>query len=49
MTETAARSRVPKWLLEGLLIVVSVVLGFAVTEYGENRRERQLVDHGSRG
>jgi hypothetical protein len=31
------------WLLEGLLIVVSVVLGFAVAEYGERRQERQLA------
>lgn len=40
----AAVSRLPlHWLLEGLLIVVSVVLGFSLTELGEYRNERQLA------
>ena len=31
------------WLLEGIFIVVSVVLGFSLTEFGEHRKERQLA------
>lgn len=31
------------WLLEGLFIVVSVLLAFGVSEYGEYRRERALA------
>ena len=34
---------VAPWLFEGVLIVVSVVLGFAVAQFGENRANRQLV------
>jgi hypothetical protein len=37
------------WLLEGLLIVVSVVLGFGVAEYGERRQEQQLAARVLRG
>jgi hypothetical protein len=44
------RAHVPKigktsahWLLEGLLIVVSVALGFAVAQYGESRQNRELA------
>ena len=33
----------PGWLLEGGFIVVSVALGFAVTQYGEHRAERELA------
>ncbi len=32
-----------RWLLEGTFIVVSVLLGFSLTEYGEYRRERALA------
>jgi hypothetical protein len=32
------------WLLEGLFIVVSVVLGFSLTEFGEYRNERELAN-----
>jgi hypothetical protein len=39
----AARKTVPHWLLEGLFIVMSVLLGFAVTRYGEDRSERALA------
>jgi hypothetical protein len=39
-----ARGRPPlHWLLEGLFIVVSVVLGFAVSEYGKARDDRVLA------
>jgi hypothetical protein len=31
------------WLLEGVFIVVSVVLGFSLTEFGEYRNERELA------
>lgn len=31
------------WLLEGVFIVVSVVLGFSLAEFGESRRERELA------
>ena len=31
------------WLLEGLFIVVSVVLGFTVSEYGKARDDRELA------
>ena len=31
------------WLLEGVFIVVSVVLGFTVSQYGDYRNERQLA------
>ncbi len=34
---------IPRWLLEGSLIVVSVALGFAVAQLGENRANRELV------
>lgn len=33
----------PHWLLEGVFIVVSVVLGFAAARYGERRSERELA------
>lgn len=36
-------SPLPHWLLEGLFIVVSVALGFAVAEYGDRRDERELA------
>jgi hypothetical protein len=40
----AATGRTPiHWLLEGSFIVVSVVLGFAITEYGEYREEREMA------
>ena len=31
------------WLLEGIFIVVSVLLGFAAAQYGEDRDNRQLA------
>ena len=31
------------WLLEGVFIVVSVVLGFSLTEFGQYRNERELA------
>jgi hypothetical protein len=34
----------PHWLLEGVCIVVSVALGFALAQYGERRDERELAD-----
>ena len=33
----------PQWLLEGLFIIVSVALGFAVAQYGEHRSNRELA------
>jgi hypothetical protein len=39
---TPAR-RLPHWLLEGAFIVVSVLLGFAVAEYGDYRKDRELT------
>ena len=33
----------PHWLLEGLFIVVSVVLGFGVAQFGEYRSNRELA------
>lgn len=46
-TPEPARARTSKttrhWLLEGLLIVGSVLLAFGVAEYGERRQERQLA------
>ena len=42
--ERTAIGRKPiHWLLEGIFIVVSVVLGFSLTEFGEYRNERQLA------
>ena len=38
----AATTAVP-WLLEGVFIVVSVLLGFAATQYGERRANRELA------
>jgi hypothetical protein len=35
-----ARKPLPQWLLEGMFIVVSVVLGFAAAQYGEYRSDR---------
>ncbi len=37
------RESIPHWLLEGLFIVVSVALGFAVAQFGEYRANRELV------
>ena len=51
-SETPAPSRkrrVPRWLLEGLFIVVSVALGFAVTQYGESRANAELGARVMRG
>ena len=31
------------WLLEGVIVVVSVLLGFAVAQYGENRANKVLA------
>jgi hypothetical protein len=48
-SETTAAAPVPprktigRWLLEGLFIVVSVMLGFAVSQFGEYRNERLLA------
>jgi hypothetical protein len=39
----AAGKKAMHWLLEGAFIVVSVMLGFAVTRYGEYRDERDLA------
>ena len=39
----AARKTIPHWLLEGVFIIMSVLLGFAVTRYGEDRSERALA------
>ena len=36
------RKSLPVWLLEGLFIVLSVALGFAVAQYGESRSNREL-------
>lgn len=33
----------PQWLLEGLFIIVSVALGFAVAQFGEYRSNRELA------
>jgi hypothetical protein len=38
-----ARSRIGALLVEGAFIVVSVLLGFAVAQYGEDRADRQLA------
>ncbi len=37
------RRSLPAWLLEGIFIVVSVLLGFAVAQYGEHRNNRELA------
>ncbi len=45
-TATSPRSRrelLARWLIEGAFIVVSVVLGFAVAEYGEDRDDQELA------
>lgn len=39
----AAPRRSIHWLLEGLLIVVSVALGFSLTQWGERRHEQELA------
>jgi hypothetical protein len=39
----SGRKPIRHWLLEGIFIAVSVVLGFAVSQYGEYRNERQLA------
>jgi hypothetical protein len=33
----------PSWLLEGVFIVISVLLGFAVAQFGEYRNNRELA------
>jgi hypothetical protein len=38
-----------RFLLEGLLIVVSVALGFAVAQYGESRENHELADRVLKG
>ena len=38
-----------RWLFEALLIVVSVVLGFAVTQYRESRANRELAERVLKG
>jgi len=38
-----------RFLLEGLLIVVSVALGFAVAQYGESRANQELADRVLKG
>ena len=38
-----SRKKTGQWLLEGVFIVVSVALGFAVSQFGEYRNERQLA------
>ena len=40
---TRVSKTLPHWLLEGLFIVLSVVLGFAVAQFGEYRSDRQLA------
>jgi hypothetical protein len=40
---SASRKNVVHWVLEGLLIVVSVMLGFGVSELREARAERDLT------
>jgi hypothetical protein len=37
-----ARRSLSNWLVEGLLIVISVLLGFAVAQYGERRADAEL-------
>jgi hypothetical protein len=37
------RSKIGPLLVEGVFIVVSVLLGFAVAQYGEDRADRQLA------
>jgi hypothetical protein len=37
------RRTLPHWLLEGLFIVISVALGFAVAQFGERRSNRELA------
>lgn len=41
--ETTGPRRSIHWLLEGLLIVVSVALGFSLTQWGERRHDRELA------
>jgi hypothetical protein len=38
-----ARKTPPQWLLEGLFIIVSVLLGFAAAQFGEYRNNRELA------
>ena len=42
-SDTPRARSVPAWLLEGIFIVVSVILGFGVTQYGEYRNNRELA------
>jgi hypothetical protein len=37
------RKTPPQWLLEGLFIIVSVLLGFAAAQFGEYRNNRELA------
>jgi hypothetical protein len=37
------RKSLPQWALEGVFIVVSVALGFAVAQYGEYRSDREFA------
>jgi len=49
IADLADRFAVPRWLREGLLIVVSVLLGFGVSQYGQSRDERRLAARILRG
>jgi hypothetical protein len=40
---TPAGKKTSQWLLEGAFIVLSVALGFAVSQFGEYRNDRQLA------
>ena len=43
LTAAPRRRSFPHWLLEGLFIVISVMLGFAVAQFGEYRNNRELA------
>jgi hypothetical protein len=50
-TTVVVRKSFPQWVLEGVFIVVSVALGFAVAQYGEYRSDREFASrvlHGLR-
>jgi hypothetical protein len=38
----ARRRSIPSWLAEGAFIIISVLLGFAVAQYGESRADAEL-------
>jgi hypothetical protein len=40
---TRSAKKAPQWLLEGVFIIVSVLLGFAVAQFGESRNNRELA------